>query len=151
MSTISTLYDEVQALCLATFPTYNEIPFPYLLDKNPISLMEKAYGIIFGPAEPFATQYSGCEQRLLTRDLSIALVNQAGYIASGDLTGVEAGTKAMLEAMFSLYSAMEQESPLASAIRVNYLGDSGVDFGLINGGAFAAIIVDFEVLYQEGI
>lgn len=151
MSTISTLYDEVQALCAATFPAYAEIPFPYLLDKNPISLMDKAYGIIFGQAQPFAGQYTGCDQRLMTRDLSIALVNQASYIAAGDTSGVEAGVKAMLEAMFSLYSAMEQEKPLASATRVNYLGDSGVDFGLINGGAFAAIIVDFEVLYQEGI
>lgn len=155
MTQITTIHGRFKTLLASTLSSYKRLPFPYLLDKNP--LYDKAYGIVIGPASrPAEDDILGCSSRILKRTIAVPMYNQASF-SLGDTDQVESGVLAITEDFVSLYKAVESDGDLngggspPAAISTYYTNDSGIQFAEVSRGTVAAVIVNFDVTYRETV
>jgi len=126
LTKISTIYDGWITLIDAELSGYTRIANPYDPEQNANLILEKGYGVGFGPGSNtgrFVGKLASIE-----RDFNIVLVNKI-LALDGDQDNRAAIEKSLFEDQFKLTKALEINPTLAEAsIKTFYISDGGIEF-----------------------
>jgi len=126
MTQVSTVYDALETLIEGELSGYGKLPNPYDPENNSGLLLDKGYGIAFGPGVN-TERYVNCKITI-ERVFSIPLVNVV--VATENDTDRHATLeKTIQEDAFKIIKALENDSRLGgAAVKARYSDDSGVLF-----------------------
>jgi hypothetical protein len=145
---VSQIYDALVALVGTTLTGYRRIANPYLVERTASQLvLMKGFGVSVGSGQE--TESSTGMVRGRERNFNVLLVNQVTALEQ-DATGHGSIEKALLEDFIALENAIELDLSLGGVCaKVDYTGDSGVQYLSGETGRFISISINFSVLYQE--
>lgn len=147
MSDISTVHAAYISLIETALPTYVRIPDPYDPEKNASLILDKGYGLGFGPANN--TERMKCPQLSIAREFFVVLTNK---IVSLENDSNQRGSieKSLFEDHFALVKAVEADPTLGgAAVITKYVSDGGLEF--LNGEQAKHFLIEivFESEYFE--
>lgn len=149
MSKISTIHDAIVAKISANLTSYKQIANPYLIEENPITILQKGFAVGIG-AGVRTDRVIGC-QTSWERIFVVTLIN---YVRTTDTnTAVrETLTKSLLEDHYTLLSQFEKDSWLSGvAIDGVVSSDGGIEYLEIAGKPHFVIEIDLAVEYLEDL
>lgn len=151
MSDISTIYDNLASVCGTTLSTYTEIPWPYRLNDNPVTLLHKGWGI--GVTDGIRANPNELYNLLLMDRLcQVILTNQATY-SKDDASNRRTQEKTFLEDLFLIIKAFELPTNWPSGvIDISYVSDDGITYQEFeNGARIMSVVINFQYRYEETV
>jgi len=149
MSKISTIHDAITTKISSLLASYKQIPNPYLIEDNPITILDKGFGVAVGPGVR-TDRIIAC-QTSWERSFTISLVN---YVRTTDTntTVRETLTKNILEDHYTLFTEFEKDAGLSGvAIDGIVSSDGGIELIEITGKPHFLVEIDLTVEYLEDL
>lgn len=149
MSKISTIHDAITSKISSLLTSYKQIPNPYLIEDNPITILDKGFGVAVGPGVR-TDRIIAC-QTSWERAFTISLVN---YVRTTDTntTVRETLTKNILEDHYTLFTEFEKDAGLSGvAIDGIVSSDGGIELIEITGKPHFLVEIDLTVEYLEDL
>jgi len=156
MSNISTAYDEIRDLLIATLPNHKELINPYVVELNDEITLTKAFGLAFG--EGLNTELQLACRLSISRNMRIILTKKifaGNLMRSADGSKVRRDTeKELFEDQYLVIKALE-ESPTITDSGVitdcKFTSDNGLEFVRIDKIDHIMLTSTFELKYFENL
>ena len=149
MSKITTIYDNLGTLIEAALTSHRRLANPYVPSDNNKLMLDKGYGIGFGPSTNTERQLS-C-QMSIERTMNIIFTKKV-TTTTHNTTAQGTLEKAMMEDTVTFLTALEADADLSGAAsKTVYLGDSGVELLEGENSSHLLIQVDVNVEYFEDL
>ena len=149
MSKISTIHNAIVSKIATNLTSYKQIPNPYLIEGNPLTILSKGFGVAIGPG--ITTERVISCQTSWERSFIVSLIN---YVATTDTkTSVrETITKNLLEDHFTLLGQFSKDSYLSNtAIDAVVSSDGGIELIEIDSKPHFLIELEINVEYLEDL
>lgn len=149
MSKISTIHDAIVTKISTNLPTYAQIANPYVVEENPLTILQKGFGVAVG-AGIRTDRLISC----LTsweRVFTVILINSV-KTTDNNTTIRQTLTKNLLEDHYTLFTEFEKDSGLSGvAIDGIIASDTGIQFIEIDSKPHFLIEIDLTVEYVEDL
>lgn len=154
MSNISTAYDEIRDLLIATLPNHKEIINPYLPELNDDITTEKSFGLAFG--EGLNTELQLACRMSIDRSMRVILTRK---IFGGNLMRSTDGSKVrrdaeknLFEDQYLIIKALEESPTITDSGAITkcvYQSDNGLEFVRIDRIDLIMLTSTFTLTYFE--
>ena len=150
MSDITTVYDAFVSRVSTVLPDHLRLSDPYLMQKNAVRSLRKAYGFRIGPGSNTGQSLS-CDL-VLSRDIILVLTR----LVTGRETDIDKKAdveKTLMEDLFLIISDVESNPSLNSSavLATDYVSDGGVEFVKGERDDFLMSISTFRIRYRENL
>jgi hypothetical protein len=156
MTKVSTVHDALESIITTSLSTYSGAKLnPHSLELNPEVMLQKGYGIVYGPGSNTNRQV-GCHLSV-SRQFIVLLTNLVSS-QKGDEDGREALEKALLEDCVTLIKAIEDNPSLSTtagvggpALSAQWVSDDGVEYLNNKNSSFMFCQLVFDIEYMESL
>ena len=152
MSTkITTILDTLRTKLAAAFPTRSEIPNPYSLIDNNENFLENGIGVAIRQGAQSGNVLFN--NNIDARIFSIVFTNKI-YRIDSDSDPIKTIEKTLLEDQVTLRKLMLKNDQLSideSIFKIDYIGDSGINFIFDDDFSFLNLEINFTIESMEGI
>ena len=143
MSAFSDVYDGLRTFIPTILTTHTELNNPYDIEDDSDIMYDKSWSLAIGPGEN--TKRILCNYVTVERDYTLVLTRRY-FAPSRDIDARVAAEKLMFEDQMLVIKALVNEPQTASAEKISYNGDTGLQF--IGGDRTGFLYLETSLLVE---